>query len=1044
MHRYQLAYWLLLGAVIAPGLTMGQWRDPQFARLGPAEGLPAQVREMTQDSTGYIYFGTNTGLYRYDGHTFDYFGHDPLNEETIGPGDVLGLHAGRDGLVWMTLGFGGLNSFDPKTGRFERFPLPALPFRSIPGAHGLYEDPSDTLWVGATHFRLLAFDKKSQTYTVYSPDWIDVQEDGGRLTIMSIVPDRADQNKLWLSVLDYASPGSPAGSYGLVTFDKAEGTFEPVPCFGRTCLVDEADVMWGAYWANTVGQYNRKTGACTRIDFEFDYYGITYGGVAHDIKKYRGEPVVATSKALLKVNKVGSLEVYALADRGDQHFLSLFEDRDARLWVGTNQGAKVLDPGDQHIRFFSLEKFGTRVRLYPGRLTYSPRSEEILLTHTGDDLSRRIYRIPVKAQSDDSASYIPTTYHVHGIVSDKNDNIWFAGDGAFHTLSPDGDIRRTNLIEPTGEALPWVWNMKANKDGWVAAIGFEEFFWFHTDSLQVRKIRMKDLPGSEFAKSFDNHFDGFTLTDDHRAFLFSNEIFSLDLRTGVPTALRLDKAYNPDQLHIQYVGQREIDEIWISTVHMIGRFSISGDSLILQDPYTIADGLISPLAQELHFDAHGRIWTFTNSGMNCIDPATGEVRHFGTKEGLPNPFIDPRQVIDLPNGEIATVCANGVIVFDPKALWESVAPTNEPVVIKQIRIGGEELISGQAVGNLQHLELKPDQKLVDIEFQALAYPTDYRMEYSYRISGLHGDWIPIGQNRFVTLPSLSPGDYIFEVKAGNPLSNAPVRSLGIHVATPFYMELWFLLLAGLLLVASIVLVMQWRIRRIRKEESARTEINKKMAELELKALRSQMNPHFMFNSLNSIKNYILQAEPKLAAEYLSNFAHLIRMILQNSREKSITLEEELETLKLYIELEQLRFEDAFDFHCSVDHELRLDSVKIPPMLLQPYIENAIWHGLMHKKAHGHLSLAFKTQNGTVSCIIDDDGIGRAKAREMKSLSAVRYKSMGMGITKDRIEIMNKMDELGIEAEIIDKVDALGTASGTTVIIRIPEQNGSVS
>jgi sensor histidine kinase YesM len=257
------------------------------------------------------------------------------------------------------------------------------------------------------------------------------------------------------------------------------------------------------------------------------------------------------------------------------------------------------------------------------------------------------------------------------------------------------------------------------------------------------------------------------------------------------------------------------------------------------------------------------------------------------------------------------------------------------------------------------------------------------------------------------------------------------------VSKPLYQKVWFILLVAASLITAVVSWVRFRIRRIREQEEARSEVNKKMAELELKALRSQMNPHFMFNSLNSIKNYILQAQPKLAAEYLSNFAHLIRMILQHSREKSITLQEELETLLLYIELEQIRFDNKFELTCVVDDEIRMEQVMIPPMLLQPFVENAIWHGLMHKKDKGHLQLQFSADDGMVACIIEDDGVGRDRAAELKSLSANKYKSMGMGITRDRIEIMNKMDALGITTEIIDKKDDHGNSTGTKIIVRIP-------
>jgi LytS/YehU family sensor histidine kinase len=210
-----------------------------------------------------------------------------------------------------------------------------------------------------------------------------------------------------------------------------------------------------------------------------------------------------------------------------------------------------------------------------------------------------------------------------------------------------------------------------------------------------------------------------------------------------------------------------------------------------------------------------------------------------------------------------------------------------------------------------------------------------------------------------------------------------------------------------------------------------------MAELELQALRAQMNPHFMFNSLNSIKNYILRHESQKAAEYLSNFAHLIRMILQNSREAFVSIQDELETLLLYIDLEKLRFRDGFEFTCQIDDRIDTSSIHIPPMLVQPFIENAIWHGLLHKEDDRHLAIRISQNNGTVICEIDDNGIGRERAMAIKSKSATRYKSMGMGITSDRIALLNSMSALGIHIEITDKVNTQGEPEGTLVKIQIP-------
>jgi LytS/YehU family sensor histidine kinase len=230
----------------------------------------------------------------------------------------------------------------------------------------------------------------------------------------------------------------------------------------------------------------------------------------------------------------------------------------------------------------------------------------------------------------------------------------------------------------------------------------------------------------------------------------------------------------------------------------------------------------------------------------------------------------------------------------------------------------------------------------------------------------------------------------------------------------------------------------WRTRRIRLEEAGKALVSRQMAELEMKALRAQMNPHFMFNSLNSIKNYIFRAEPKRAAQYLSNFAHLIRLTLDHSREKRITLKQELDALLLYIELEQMRFENRFELVFDVPETLDLRRLYTPPLLLQPFVENAIWHGLMHKEGKGHLRISLSKCNGAINCIIEDDGVGRTRAGEIKKRNHSKYQSMGISIMEDRIEIINKLEMLQIRIEIHDKLDDLGKPAGTRVNIRIPE------
>jgi hypothetical protein len=217
-----------------------------------------------------------------------------------------------------------------------------------------------------------------------------------------------------------------------------------------------------------------------------------------------------------------------------------------------------------------------------------------------------------------------------------------------------------------------------------------------------------------------------------------------------------------------------------------------------------------------------------------------------------------------------------------------------------------------------------------------------------------------------------------------------------------------------------------------------TEFERKLADTEMTALRAQMNPHFIFNCLNSIKLYTLQNDSEQASEYLTKFARLIRLVLENSRSELVTIRNELEALQLYIELEAMRFKHKVKFAIELSAEVDPQYLKIPPLLLQPYVENAIWHGLMHKMEGGKVTIAVSQPTDQLLRIeITDDGIGRAKAAQLKSKSAGRQKSFGMQVTADRIRIINQLYNIHTQTQILDLVDTFGEPCGTKVILEIP-------
>lgn len=199
-----------------------------------------------------------------------------------------------------------------------------------------------------------------------------------------------------------------------------------------------------------------------------------------------------------------------------------------------------------------------------------------------------------------------------------------------------------------------------------------------------------------------------------------------------------------------------------------------------------------------------------------------------------------------------------------------------------------------------------------------------------------------------------------------------------------------------------------------------------------------MNPHFIFNCLNSINRYIVKSDQATASLYLTRFAKLIRLILDNSNSKTVTLTNELEALRLYIEMESIRFEKQFAYSITIDDEVHPDHVYVPPLIIQPYVENAIWHGLLHKASAGQLKVHIKRENSALlECIIEDNGVGREKARELKSKSASTSKSLGMKLTESRLALLNKHSNWDASVEINDLKTPSGEAAGTSVILRIP-------
>ncbi len=241
----------------------------------------------------------------------------------------------------------------------------------------------------------------------------------------------------------------------------------------------------------------------------------------------------------------------------------------------------------------------------------------------------------------------------------------------------------------------------------------------------------------------------------------------------------------------------------------------------------------------------------------------------------------------------------------------------------------------------------------------------------------------------------------------------------------------------LLIILALLLFNSYKL----KQKHYRTELERKNIDIEQRLLRTQMNPHFIFNSLNSINSFITDNNSDSAQSFLSKFARLMRYILENSRKTFVPVEDEINTLELNMQLEQLRFDNKFDFEINVDEKIDQEYTFIPPMLIQPFIENAIIHGIAGKTGKGKIKVELKPEGKLMQCIIEDNGIGRKKAMEIKRKSgSKKHRSLGMKVTQERLDILNEKTEEDVSVKIIDLKDESGNPRGTKVELRIPFEN----
>ena len=431
----------------------------------------------------------------------------------------------------------------------------------------------------------------------------------------------------------------------------------------------------------------------------------------------------------------------------------------------------------------------------------------------------------------------------------------------------------------------------------------------------------------------------------------------------------------------------------------------------------------------------------TNRGISMLNESRTAFTNYDPGDGLQGWEFNPGSAFKTHDGYFCYSGKNGFNLFHPDSIRTN--KIKPPVTLKRIMIF-DKALDIISYADLKSLKLSYKQSFFSFEFAALNYDHPEKNQYAYQLIGFDKKMVQLGTNRVVNYTNVPPDSYTLKVIASNNdgVWNETGIELKIVITPPFWATWWFKTIVVLVFIGAVFLFFKLRENRIKKEQVRQTAINKQIAEIRMTALRGQMNPHFIFNSLNSIQHFITIRDKEEALNYLSKFSKLIRKILENSWENTVSISNELQLLELYVQLEQLRFNNKFDYHISIDQKIDVENLEIPPLLIQPYIENAILHGLINKNDKGDLWLSLERNNGLLVCKIEDNGIGRAKAQEIEQGKVSRHKSLGIKVTEERISGLFALLDYNMEVVVEDlftkqSPGEMQQPAGTRVTISIP-------
>jgi len=986
MKPIQRLFIFILIGTIATICEQANSQKIQFDNFKVARGLPSNfVNSVSADEFGFLWLGTDKGIVKFDGNRFYIVpGAVELVKEK-----VFSIKVISNNNVWIGMKNGKVARYN---GKFVEFIID----KSNCANANIYFDSQDRIWIATEGDGAYLISNPNE----YSKDKLNILHfhklQGMPYDVYEINEDL--NGKLYF----LTKPG-------IKVFDehkKALIFFRPtnLPRFIYNCMVaDSNGIYFGANQGIVCLDLFQKENPVKSV-----FEGPDFENINCVVRDHWGAIWFGTKDAGILKLENGKFKKFTKHDGlPGNKTKSLFSDKDGNIWIGHFESGITAYKGSvfTHFNDFYKEEGVSVYSLY-----YCKKYDKLLV---GTD--RGLFEFNYSAQGFAFNSFPKLQGSVIESIVEWDEQrlaIGTYGDGVFILNKEFLTISKVINNEREKGYINQIHKIDS-----INMLVAHQYGLYSINVESLNKYVYQDLEGIETTSIASAGTKQYWIgTSDKGLYRLDNNI-CLEFQD--------DRLMNKSILSLQHQSKSDdsISTVLVGTANS-GMYKIVDGRVINSNAINLtSDQSIYSVNQ------YGEnIWLGTDQGIVRYNVISNETRIFDRNQGFTNEEIKAGTFCLINDSLIGYGTADGLYFLNP---FECKGTKLHPT----LNIIGVYANDSIPVYNNESIDYFKNKIHFNIAPVSLSFP--YSVDAKYRLTGYDDSWLPLNDDNTIRFYKLPSGKYTLIVRASIDDKHFAEKSFKFTIQAPFWKTIAFYIITLLTLLGLIHIGFRYKLKRELKRQELKHSVTRKMAELEMKSLRSQMNPHFIFNSLQSIQNFLFENNNSLANEYLLKFSKLMRLILENSQYEVVTLKSDLMALEFYIQLENLRMPISFNYSFKIDDDIDIEDVSIPPLLLQPFVENAIWHGLHPKKSQGNILISCSIDKNLLIFTIEDDGVGRSYIQDRERIPGLKKESLGLKITEERIKILSQNSQTPARVDFEDLFDEDHNPTGTRVHIAIP-------